>query len=227
MVYRNKFSPWFSADIFKEKLVVGKRRVLKSFIDQFNHIKNYSRDKMNGGPTLIGEFGLMYKLYDGKAYRTGNYTKHIQALDSYYQALDANLLGATIWNYTADNTNRYGDNWNEEDNSIFSRDQQSDPSDINSGGRAVEGFCRPYAVKTAGVPLSMSFDLKRRRFTYVFLPDLKISAPTELFIPRFRYPGGYRVELSHGSYRKDEPNQLLLVTSAGKAETTVTVVPER
>jgi hypothetical protein len=82
-------------------------------------------------------------------------------------------------------------------------------------------------MKTAGVPLSMSFDLKRRRFTYVFLPDSKISAPTELFIPRFHFPAGYRVDLSQGSYRKDEPNQLLLITSAGKAETTVTVVPER
>lgn len=226
MVYRNKFSPWFSADIFKEKLVVGKRRVLKSFADQFRHIKDYSRDKLSGGPTIIGEFGLMYKLYDGRAYRTGDYTKHIQALDSYYQALDANLLSATIWNYTADNTNQYGDNWNEEDNSIFSRDQRSDPSDINSGGRAIAAFCRPYAVRTAGTPLSMSFDLKKRRFVYSFVPDPAIAVPTEIFIPRYHYPRGYRVDLSHGSYQKDEPNQLLLITSAGKTEMTVTIAPE-
>jgi len=227
MVYRNKFSPWFSADIFREKLVVGKRRVLRSFAEQFRHIKNYSRDRMNGGPTIIGEFGLMYKLYDGRAYRTGDYTKHIRALDSYYGALDANLLSATIWNYTADNTNRYGDNWNDEDNSIFSRDQQTDPSDINSGGRAIEAFCRPYAAKTAGVPLFMSFDLKKRRFTYRFLPDPAISAPTELFIPRYHYPKGYRVEVSAGTHRKDEANQLLLISSSQPAETTVTIDPER
>jgi len=227
MVYRNKFSPWFSADIFREKLVVGKRRVLRSFAEQFRHIKNYSRDRMNGGPTIIGEFGLMYKLYDGRAYRTGDYTKHIRALDSYYGALDANLLSATIWNYTADNTNRYGDNWNDEDNSIFSRDQQTDPSDINSGGRAIEAFCRPYAAKTAGVPLFMSFDLKKRRFTYRFLPDPAISAPTELFIPRYHYPKGYRVEVSAGTHRKDEATQLLLISSSQPAETTVTIDPER
>jgi hypothetical protein len=227
MVYRNKFSPWFSADIFREKLVVGKRRVLKSFIDQFRHIKDYSRDRMNGGPTLIGEFGLMYKLYDGRAYRTGNYTKHIQALDSYYRALDANLLSATIWNYTADNTNERGDNWNEEDNSIFSRDQQTDPSDINSGGRAVLGFCRPYAVRTAGMPLSMFFDLKKRCFVYSFRPDPAISAPTELFIPRIHFPVGYVVELSSGSYEKNEAEQLLVIHSSGEAEVRVTVKPAR
>ncbi len=227
MVYRNKFSPWFSADIFKEKLVIGKKRVLRSFANQIGHIKNYSRDRMGGGPTLIGEFGLMYKLYNGRAYRTGDYTKHVQALDSYYQALDANLVGGTIWNYSADNTNRYGDNWNEEDNSIFSRDQQTDPSDISSGGRAVEGFCRPYAVRTAGVPLSMSFDLKRRIFTYSFRPDPALSAPTELYIPRCHYPEGYRVQLTDGSYEKKEDDQMLLITSSRGPETKVVVFPEK
>jgi hypothetical protein len=225
MVYRNKFSPWFSADVFKEKLVIGKKRVLKSFADQFRHLKNFSRDRMNGGPTLIGEFGFMYKLYNGRAYRTGDYTKHITGLASYYQALDANLIGGTIWHYAADNTNEHGDNWNEEDASIFSRDQQSNPGDINSGGRAVEGFCRPYAAKTAGTPLSMSFNLKKRRFIFTFRPDPGISAPTELFIPRIHYPKGYRVELTGGTYQKDDAQQLLLITSTGDAETRVTVTP--
>jgi hypothetical protein len=225
MVYRNKFSPWFTADIFKEKLVVGKKRVLKSFADQFRHIKDYSRDKLNGGPTIIGEFGLMYKLYDGRAYRTGDYRKHVTALDSYYQALDANLLSATIWNYTADNTNEYGDNWNEEDNSIFSRDQQADPADINSGGRAIEGFCRPYAVKTAGTPLAMSFDLKKKRFEYSFKPDPTITEPTEIYVPRVQYPAGYNVETTGGAYKKDEAGQILLITADRKAEISVVVTP--
>ncbi len=225
MVYRNKFSPWFCADIFKEKLVIGKKRVLKSFADQFRHIKDYSRDKLSGGPTIIGEFGLMYKLYDCRAYRTGDYRKHVTALDSYYQALDANLLSATIWNYTADNTNEYGDNWNEEDNSIFSRDQQADPADINSGGRAIEGFCRPYAVRTTGTPLAMSFDLKRRHFVYSFEADPAIAEPTELYIPRVQYPRGYAVALSGGEYKKDEAAQLLLITVDKKAEISVVVTP--
>lgn len=37
------------------------------------------------------------------------------------------FLSATIWNYTADNSNHRGDQWNDEDLSIFSRDQQHDP----------------------------------------------------------------------------------------------------
>ncbi len=223
MVYRNKFSLWYGADVYREKLVIGKKRVARSFIDQIRHIVDFSRDDMCGGPTLIGEFGLMYKLYDGKAYRTGNYTKHLQALDAYYRALDANLVGGTIWNYAADNRNLHGDNWNEEDNSIFSRDQQDDPGDINSGGRAIGGFCRPYAVRTAGTPLSMSFDSRKRIFRYSFRPDERVSAPTEIYMPRYQFPKGFNVDLSGGSFSVDEAEQMLMIKAQSRDTVTVVV----
>lgn len=40
-------------------------------------------------------------------------------------ALDKNLLSFTLWNYAANNTNARGDGWNDEDLSLFSRDQQA------------------------------------------------------------------------------------------------------
>ncbi len=48
-----------------------------------------------------------------------------------------------------------------EDLSIFSRDQQNDRMDIDSGGRALAALVRPYARKIAGEPLRMTFDLKQ------------------------------------------------------------------
>ncbi len=225
MVYRNRFSPWFCADVYREKLVIGRKRVIRSFIDQLRHIKDFSRDRMGGGPTLIGEFGLMYKLYNGRAYRTGDYRKHVQALNAYYNALDANLIGGTIWNYTADNNNLHGDNWNEEDNSIFSRDQQNDPHDIHSGGRAIDGFCRPYALRTAGEPLYMNFDIKKKRFVYRYRPDSAVTAPTEIYVPRYHYPDGVSVTLSSGEFTINDNEQTLLVRAVGKDPVTVTVTP--
>ncbi len=227
MVYRNRFSPWFTGDVYTEKLVIGKKRVLKSMARQIAHIKGFSRNNLRGAPTLIGEFGLMYKLYDGKAYRTGNYKKHIQALDSYFGAMDENLASATIWTYTADNNNLHGDNWNEEDNSIFSRDQQDNPSDIDSGGRAIAGFCRPYARRTAGIPLSMNFDLKKRIFTLTFRADERIKAPTEIFLPHYQYPDGYRVEASSGRIEQCNENQILLIHDAKGEAVTVKVWPRK
>jgi hypothetical protein len=124
------------------------------------------------------------------------------------QALEANLLSFTLWNYTADNTNERGDQWNDEDLSIFSRDQQG-PEDIDAGGRALEAAVRPYARKIAGEPLRMAFDIKRRAFEFEFRHDPTVSAPTEIFVPNYQYPDGYLVEVSDGTYDVDRDSQTL------------------
>jgi hypothetical protein len=41
----------------------------------------------------------------------------------YYNAMNTNLLHTMLWNYTADNDNTWGDQWNQEDFSIFSTTQ--------------------------------------------------------------------------------------------------------
>jgi hypothetical protein len=226
-IYTNSFSKWYTGDVYKEKLIIGKNNAAKSMVSQIEHIKNFSQDNLNGAPTLIGEFGLMFKINNGKAYRTGNYRKLIQALDSYYNAMDANLVSHTIWNYTSDNNNLHGDNWNEEDNSIFSRDQQDNPADINSGGRAIAGFCRPYARKTAGMPLSMTFRIEKRMFTFTFRPDEKVKAPTEIFVPHYQYPNGYWVDASSGRFEQDNKNQTLFIHDAKGETVTIKVWPRR
>ena len=147
-------------------------------------------------PSFLGEFGLPFDLNDKSGYQTGDFTPHTQALSMYYNALDANLLSATIWNYTADNINAHGELWNDEDLSLFSRDQQDKPwtEDIHAGGRAVAGFVRPYAMSIAGEPLRMAYDLTARTFELEFRRDPAVSAPTEIFVPAFVYPQGYQVE---------------------------------
>ena len=220
MNYRNAYNPWFTIENYKEgpgrspwlSLVLGRRNVKREFIQQVAFVKDFSRMIMRGAPTLISEFGLLMCINNRRAYRTGNFKRHVQALDAYYGAMDANLVSHTIWCYTANNTNARGCNWNGEDNSLFSRDQQDDPADINSGGRAIAGFCRPYARKTAGKPLSMAFDLARRRFVYEFEPDPTIAAPTEIYVPRYQFPRGYDVSVSSGAYTMDEDNQILRVS---------------
>jgi hypothetical protein len=87
---------------------------------------------MGGVPTLIGEFGLQYDMNNKAGFQSGDFKPHEQVLNTYYQALDASLVSSTQWNYTPDNSNQWGDLWNTEDLSIFSRDQQRDPKDINS-----------------------------------------------------------------------------------------------
>jgi hypothetical protein len=146
---------------------------------------------------------------DKRSYRTGDFRPQIEAMDRSLKAVEANLLSCALWNYTADNTNARGDQWNGEDLSIFSYDQQSDPSDINSGGRALEAVVRPYPRAVAGEPLSLTFDRKRRRFQFSFRHSPAVAAPTLIFVPEYQYPEGFGVKVSDGSFESDRRARIL------------------
>ncbi len=164
---------------------------------------------MGAVPVLIGELGIPFDLDAKRAYRTGDFRTQVAAMDRTLRAMDDNLLSYTLWNYTADNTNARGDMWNDEDLSIFSRDQQADPGDIHSGGRALQAVVRPYALATAGEPLRMSFDIRRRVFEFVFRHDPTVTEPSLIFVPDYQYPKGYRVEVTDDSYKVCSDEQIL------------------
>ena len=199
------------------KPVVGKKNVQEMFFSQLEIIKNYATSFFGGIPTIIGEFGLPYDLNKKEAYEKLKtepeeaWKIHVKALNNYYNGLDANLLHALQWNYTPDNTNEWGDLWNLEDLSIFSRDQQVDPDDINSGGRAIKGFCRPRFIFCSGIPLKMEFKIKEGKFFFEFDGDSTIIAPTTLYIPNIQYPNGYEIEVSEGEIQKEEDGQIVIV----------------
>ena len=176
---------------------------------QLESFKKSAREGMGEVPTLIGEIGIPFDLQKKKAFQSGDFKTQVRAMDRSLQVMDDTLLNFTIWNYTADNTNVHGDQWNDEDLSIFSRDQQKEPGDINLGGRALAAVVRPYARATSGEPLRMHFDIRKKVFKFEFRHDPQVNALTEFFIPRFQYPNGYRVHVSDGTYAIDQSNQFL------------------
>ena len=225
-LFTKNFIPFLGVDFHTGKLVFGRRRVQRSFVEQLAHIKNWAAEQMGGIPTLIGEFGIPFDMRNKRAYRTGDFSFQVRAMDANFRAMEASLLNCTLWNYTADNDNRWGDQWNGEDLSIFSRDQQTEPGDVNSGGRALEAAMRPYPRKVAGEPLRMQFDLPTRTFEFEFRHDPAVMAPTEIFAPNYQYTEGYEVELSDGTYQIDREAQTLTVQHTMDREThTVLVRP--
>ena len=56
----------------------------------------------------------------------------------------------------------------------------------------------------------MTFDISRKEFEFEFRHDTTITAPTELFVPNYQYPGGYAVEISDGSYEIDRERQIVV-----------------
>ncbi len=210
VLFMKQYSPLLGFDISAGKLVLGQGRIRRSFVQQLTAFRQQSAQFLRGAPVLIGEIGIPFDLDNKKAYRTGDFSKQIRAMDRNMRALEDSLLSCTLWNYTADNTNQYGDQWNDEDLSIFSRDQQLHPHDIHSGGRALQALVRPYARAVAGEPLRMAFDMHCKVFEFEFRHDASSSAPTELFVPNYQYLRGYAVEISDGSYAIDHERQLVV-----------------
>lgn len=218
--------PWVTFDQEKEKIILGRRRAKKQMVKELARFQEQSKHMLGEMPVLIGETGIAYDMEKKKAYRTGDFSAQIKAMDRLLQALDVNLHNFTLWNYTSSNSNERGDGWNGEDLSIFSRDQQSDSGDINSGGRALEALVRPWARKIAGQPLKLRFNVKTRKFTFSFRPDPTVTAATEIFVPAYQYPQGYVVTVSGGSFSIDTSQHLLLWKgNAGAKKNTITITP--
>ena len=195
-----RFHPQLNFDLSRFRPILGEASIRSYFSRQFGRFRAFADARMGAVPIVVGEFGVPIDMNGGHAYASGDFSAQAKALDYNYRALDDHLLNYTLWNYSPENSNEHGDGWNGEDFSIFSRDQQSDPSDIDSGGRALSAVVRPYARKVAGEPLNMRFDAARGLFTFSFRHDTRLAEPTEIFVPNSQFPAGYRVEVSDGEY---------------------------
>lgn len=191
------------------EVVSGVEAIAAEHVKQLGGMQQISRERMGDPPMLIGEFGIPYEMNGGEAFRTGDWSKQEVALDASYRAMDELLLHTTQWNYTADNTHDHGDQWNDEDLSIFSPDDVTDPADLDSGVRALRAFCRPYVRHWAGTPGRMAFDLERGEFTAELEREPGIDAPTVIYVPRVHYPDGPTVIVSTGEAMYHATSQLL------------------
>ena len=208
----HRFMDVFSYDFVQGKLLFGGKSIKKTFIRQMAALKALSDKFSDGSPTIIGEFGLPYDINKKNAYKIFKenpkkaWASHVKALSWYYDAIDSNLLNSCQWNYNPKNNNEWGDLWNLEDFSIFSRDQQTVDwqKDINSGGRAIMGFCRPHFISVAGKPLNMKFNIKKGLFLFEFDADKSIKTPTTIYIPKIQYPNGFKITISEGEIKKED-----------------------
>jgi hypothetical protein len=231
-LFLKRWTGFIAWDTEYEKPVFGPAAVRRYFADHLGRLKRHGMEEL-GAPTVIGEFGLPFDMNGAKALGTGNYRTHEKALAAYYDALDENLLSATIWNYTASNTHDRGDGWNGEDLSIWNRDEYlagrtetGNPAD--AGGRALRGFVRPFARATAGLPRSMSFASGTGEFLLEFQPDQDASGPTEIYLPEIQYPRGFSISVEGGTHQlEDRDGFALLLVEATKGTGSCRVTIQR
>lgn len=206
-LFTRNFQTWFNADLDRRKPVFFKRNIRRLFLRQLQAHLEDSRAIHGGSPTLIGEFGVPFNLKNGKSFRTGDFSKQEKALTFYYELMDELQMHSTLWNYTADNCNQWGDNWNLEDLSIYSPDQRVG-NGLDAGGRALKGFCRPYPYRFSGDLKTFSFN----RGTFSITMDFGPSGFVEIYIPPIHFRE-FKVEGSIKEYRTSDNK--LRVTGEG------------
>ena len=197
------------------------RTIEDGYVREMAVLENLGRQLPGGAPTLLGECGIQYDMNDAEAYArwaggergADVWIAQTTALDLMYNAIDRLLLSSTQWNYTVSNRNdpMIGDGWNQEDLSIWSADQASD-GDPASGGRAVDGFCRPYVRAAQGMLLGQKFDRATGIFEATIECDPGVPAPTEIYVPRTTYPDGFAHEISAPATVEQE-RQVLRISS--------------
>ncbi|MDZ4739862.1 MAG: cellulase family glycosylhydrolase [Alphaproteobacteria bacterium] len=222
-----------SLNPFTMKTLSGAPEIEGHYANQLGRIKEASKSIPGGAPTLIGEFGIPFDLDGAAAYQAwakgdcsaAPWEKHVTALDLMYNAMDRHLLNCTLWNYTASNRNDVscGDGWNQEDLSVFSRDQLANNQDINSGGRAVEGFVRPFVRECQGVLKVMSFDRASGEFTFTFDADPMIDAATEIYLPTVQYPEAFAISAPGLQVEPSETSPCVSLRATKSGEHKVTI----
>jgi hypothetical protein len=208
-LFTKSFRSWFNVNIDTQKLILGKKSVAKYFRDCLAKGLSVTKKKMGNMPCLLGEFGLAFDMNNRKGFKTGDYSLHEKALSMYYDAVDANLLHSTIWNYSASNTNKYGDSWNDEDLSIFSEGEE----------RAAAGWKRPYPMATAGIPLSFTWNMESGKLVFRFNAAKEIKSPTILYMPKETFGISPKIECGLRHEYNYEQQRLFIYneTSTGEA----------
>ncbi|BFZ56443.1 hypothetical protein PYCC9005_003489 [Savitreella phatthalungensis] len=132
------WNTWYNVDVLgvlrgryaHEYLAVklGVRAIRNCLRDQLKAMRQEGLDNMGEYPCFFTEIGIPYDLDRKAAYTSGDYSAQQQALDANLYALDGANVSFTLWQYSPLNTHKWGDWWNGEDLSIWSRSDCYSPS---------------------------------------------------------------------------------------------------
>lgn len=86
------FHPWLGVDSREAKLVLTSWGVRSSYAEQIERYKRQAQEEMGGVPTVIGETGIAFDLQDKHAYKTGDFSTVIRAMDRTLRAMDDALV---------------------------------------------------------------------------------------------------------------------------------------
>ena len=103
-----QYIPWIG--LLDDEIIIGKKNVRIAFESFIGKMFKETENHFGGNAaTILGEFGIPFDMNDGKAYKNGDFSQQIDAMDRSIKLLEKNKMSYTLWNYTADNNNERGD----------------------------------------------------------------------------------------------------------------------
>ncbi|BGP55967.1 hypothetical protein JCM8202v2_003574 [Rhodotorula sphaerocarpa] len=214
-------------------LYFGRKGLKRNYATQIHNILRHGYRQIGEAPIVLGETGCPFDLNDKAAFRTKDFSWQERMLDGICSAIgDSGLSNFNLWTYNPINNDTWGDSWNGENFSWFSLSDRTPEAlaavrdepewkQLNVGARVLDAIERPYACKTAGIPLRCDYDFHTRRFTFDYInpipadhllavaaaqskqgeaePDQPpiVGVPchareTEIYLPRRRYEAAVR-----------------------------------
>ncbi|VVT45565.1 uncharacterized protein SAPINGB_P000793 [Magnusiomyces paraingens] len=187
---------------------LGERNIRSCFAQQLLEMKREGVDALGPDvPMFMSEIGIPYDLDNKQAYRTGDFSAQTRALDANHFALERAGLSYSLWVYSGRNTNKYGDGWNGEDLSVWSRDKvvggevyngvthcPASVAEVYEDGAKTPVVAGTEAETTTAIEPSRSRDssktssLTRRASTQIFRRASAVLLPTSTPIKGFKGP---------------------------------------
>ncbi|KAJ3515852.1 hypothetical protein NLJ89_g1495 [Agrocybe chaxingu] len=173
----------------------GQKGARDNFSLQIRTLVEHGYKSLGETPVILGECGIPMDMNKKVAFETDDFTWQARMMDAMLTGLEKALIGFTLWNYNPDNDDLRGDDWNGENFSWFSRKRALPPSllyyeqgapSLDNGGRILPSVVRPYAAKTAGIPLQVDYEMNTGVFTYEWAnrsEDASISATKSVSNP--------------------------------------------
>nr|XP_019008152.1 cytoplasmic protein [Kwoniella pini CBS 10737]OCF46933.1 cytoplasmic protein [Kwoniella pini CBS 10737] len=182
-------------------LYFGARGAKVNYSKQIKTLVLEARLKLGAVPVVFGECGVPMDLNNEHALKTGDWKWQERMMDSLISAMESANVAFNLWTYNPANRDDIGDDWNAENFSWYSDHNRSlamkkaeDSDDLDVGGRLLDVIVRPYAVATAGTPLSSSYDHETAIFTHRYTSPIRFSEVTptveevtEIFLPKRVY----------------------------------------
>ncbi|KAH9988245.1 glycoside hydrolase superfamily [Russula compacta] len=163
----------------------GQKGARDNFSTQIRTLVEAGYRSLGERPVLIGECGVPMDMNSRAAFKTDDWTWQRRMMDAMITALERANIGFTLWNYNPENDDARGDSWNGENFSWFSNSRAAAPlraassassgnalafaqdaKELDLGARILDAVVRPYAAKTAGIPLKFEYEMATGAFTY-------------------------------------------------------------